>query len=165
MDSPCISWRIVLLRHVSPVGQPQGGRLPVGSSGRLGKWPLRDREILRSSRCGEYYKSFYLNYLLSLARGPVAVSSWAGAGLSIEQATVVGVVGLGFGFVGTASLACSSTILFCFLSFICEVGRTLALPRNVARCRVRLSLSVFFICISIMPVRFLCVFSFVLSLQ
>ena len=31
----------VLLRHVSPVGQPQGGRLPVGSSGRLGKWPLR----------------------------------------------------------------------------------------------------------------------------
>ena len=46
---------LVLLRHVSPVGQPQGGRLPVGSSGRLGKWPLRDREILRSSRCGEYY--------------------------------------------------------------------------------------------------------------
>ena len=32
---------LVLLRHVSPVGQPQGGRLPVGSSGRLGKWPLR----------------------------------------------------------------------------------------------------------------------------
>ena len=46
---------LVLLRHVSPVGQPQGGRLPVGSSGRLGKWPLRDREILRSSRCGKYY--------------------------------------------------------------------------------------------------------------
>ena len=121
MDSPCISWRIVLLRHVSPVGQPQGGRLPVGSSGRLGKWPLRDREILRSSRCGEYYKSFYLNYLLSLARGPVAVSSWAGAGLSIEQATVVGVVGLGFEFVGTASLACSSTIL-CFVSCPSSAG-------------------------------------------
>ena len=112
---------LVLLRHVSPVGQPQGGRLPVGSSGRLGKWPLRDREILRSSRCGEYYKSFYLNYLLSLARGPVAVSSWAGAGLSIEQATVVGVVGLGFGFVGTASLACSSTIL-CFVSCPSSAG-------------------------------------------
>ena len=70
----------VLLRRVSSVGLPQGGKLPVDSSGRLGKWPLRDCEILRSSRCGEYYKSFYLNYLLSLARGPVAVSSWAGAG-------------------------------------------------------------------------------------
>ena len=35
--------------------------------------------------------------------GPVRV-------LSIEQATVVGDVGLGFGFVGTAALACSSTI-------------------------------------------------------
>ena len=46
---------LVLLRHVSPVRQPQGGRLPVGSSGRLGKWPLRDCEILRSSRCGEYH--------------------------------------------------------------------------------------------------------------
>ena len=32
---------LVLHRHVSPVGQPQGGRLPVGSSGWLGKWPLR----------------------------------------------------------------------------------------------------------------------------
>ena len=56
----------VLLRHVSPVGQPQGGRLPVGSSGRLGKWPLRDREILRSSRCGKYYIYIYMlaNYLV-----------------------------------------------------------------------------------------------------
>ena len=36
-DKDCL----VLHRHVSPVGQPQGGRLPVGSSGWLGKWPLR----------------------------------------------------------------------------------------------------------------------------
>ena len=84
--------------------------------------------------------------------------------LSIEQVTVVGDVGLGFGLVGTASLVCSSTIfVFCFLSFICGVGRTMALPRNVARCRVRLSISVFFICISIMLMRFLCVFSCFLS--
>ena len=114
---------LVLLLHVSPVGQPQGGRLPVGSSGRLGKWPLRDREILRSSRCGEYYIKVYPPKL------PMVTSSGLGRGillgrggsLSIEQATVVGDVGLGFGFVGTAPLACSSTIL-CFVSCPSSAG-------------------------------------------
>ena len=37
--------------------------------------------------------------------------------LSIEQVTVVGDVGLGFGLVGTASLVCSSTI-FCVLFLV-----------------------------------------------
>ena len=147
----------VLLRRVSSVGLPQGGKLPVDSSGRLGKWPLRDCEILRSSRCGEYYKSFYLNYLLSLARGPVAVSSWAGAGLSIEQATVVGVVGLGFGFVGTVALACSSTIFRLLFLVLYLRGRAYD-GTSQERSSLQVGAQYFcvhFHCISIMPVRFL----------
>ena len=36
---------LVLLRHVSPVGQPQGGRLPVGSSGVF----VVDHDVVQSA--------------------------------------------------------------------------------------------------------------------